>query len=55
MSEDLVSPSEQFDEIISIIDETPFISDLQNCFYKRTLKKRKECILDYSMSMLNKK
>ena len=42
-------------KIHTIIDETPFISDLQKHFYKTILEKRKERILDYSIGVLNKK
>jgi len=42
-------------KIHTIIDETPFISDLQKRFYKTMVEKRKERILDYSIGVLNKK
>lgn len=41
-------------KISQIIDKTPLISDLQKRFYKTMLQKRKECILDFSLSLLEK-
>lgn len=34
-------------EIFCIVDETPFIANLQKQFYKTMLQTRKECILDF--------
>jgi hypothetical protein len=48
-----IHPRIDMKKILSIIDETPFISDLQKRFYKTMLVKRKECILDYSLEVLN--
>jgi len=41
-------------KIQSIVEETPFIADLQKQFYITTLKKRKERILDHSLAVLKK-
>lgn len=42
------------DKINKIIDETPFLTELQKQFYKIMLEKRKERILDYSLNELRK-
>lgn len=41
-------------EINRIIDETPYITDLQKTFYKTIILKRKEKILDFSFDKLHK-
>lgn len=41
-------------EINNIIDETPYITDLQKSFYKTMLAQRKEKILDFSYDKLRK-
>lgn len=41
-------------KIYSIIEKTPFISDLQKNFYVTMLNKRKERILDFSLNKLLK-
>ena len=41
--------------LFSILDETPFISDLQKQFYKTMLRTRKERILDFAMEKLRKR
>lgn len=41
-------------EINNIIDETPYIADLQKTFYKTMLAQRKEKILDFSYDKLRK-
>jgi len=41
-------------KIRTIIEETPFITDLQKRFYITMLEKRKERILDFSLSALEK-
>ena len=43
------------DEIFRIVDETPFISDLQKQLYKTMLQTRKKRILDFSMEKLLKR
>lgn len=43
------------ERIGQIINETPFISDLQRRFYLAMLTERKKRILDYSAGLLNKK
>lgn len=43
-----VLPKIDMDKINTIVDETPFISDLQKLFYKTMLRERKEKILDFS-------
>ncbi len=40
------------EKINQIIDETPYIDDLQKNFYKTILKERKEKILDSSLAKL---
>ena len=40
-------------QIQKIIDETPFISDLQRRFYFTMLTERKRLILDFSLAALN--
>ena len=47
-----ILPRVNMDKIFQIINETPFISDLQKNFYKRILKERKERILDFSYNKL---
>ena len=42
-------------KIYKIVDETPFISDLQKEFYKTMLRERKERILDFSYQKLRKR
>ena len=42
-------------KIYKIVDETPFISDLQKEFYKTMLRERKEQILDFSYQKLRKR
>ena len=41
-------------DIYTLIDETLFLTEIQNLFYKRMIKERKEKILDYSYSKLEK-
>lgn len=41
-------------KIYAVIDDTPFISDLQKNFYMKMLEKRKEKILDFSFAILEK-
>ena len=50
-----VLPRINMGEIFHIVDETPFISDLQKQFYKAMLRTRKERILDFSMEKLLKR
>ncbi len=38
--------------IEDIIDETPYINELQKIFYKTMLRERKERILDFSFNKL---
>lgn len=47
-----ILPKINMDKINKIIDETPFISDLQKVFYKKMLRERKERILDFSYQKL---
>lgn len=47
-------PKIDMDKIYRIVDETPFISDLQMEFYKTMLRERKERILDFSYQKLIK-
>ena len=50
-----ILPRVNMGEIFRIVDETPFISDLQKQFYKTMLQTRKERILDFSMEKLLKR
>lgn len=47
-----MAPRIDMDKINKIIDETPFITELQKSFYKLMLHKRKERIIDYSLNKL---
>ena len=47
-----ILPRIDLERINSIVDHTPFISDLQKTFYKVILKERKERILDFSFQKL---
>ena len=49
-----IVPKIDMAKIARIIDETPFISELQRDFYKTVLAARKERILDYSLEKLEK-
>ncbi len=40
------------EKINRIVEETPYITDLQKRFYKTMLNERKEKILDFSLSKL---
>ncbi len=50
-----ILPRIDMDKIVSIVNDTPFISDLQKTFYKTMLRERKERILDYSYEKLRKR
>lgn len=50
-----IQPRIDMREINRLIDETPFISDLQKQFYKTMLSERKEKILDRSVEKITKK
>jgi len=50
-----ILPKINMDKIFNIVDETPFISDLQKQFYKTMLQTRKERILDFSIEKLRKR
>ena len=50
-----ILPKIDLNKINNIIDETPYISELQKQFYKTILKNRKEKILDKSLEKLNKR
>ncbi len=49
-----ILPRINITEINNIIDETPYITDLQKSFYKTMLAQRKEKILDFSYNKLCK-
>jgi hypothetical protein len=49
-----IVPKINMSKINALIDETPFISDLQKNFYKEILDERKERILDFSLGKLYK-
>ena len=50
-----ILPKIDIEKIYAIVDETPFISDLQKEFYKTMLRERKERILDFSYQKLRKR
>ena len=50
-----ILPRINMGEIFRIVDETPFISDLQTQFYKAMLQTRKERILDFSLEKLRRR
>lgn len=50
-----ILPRINMGEIFRIVDETPFISDMQKQFYKTMLQTRKECILDFSLEKLRRR
>lgn len=50
-----ILPKVDMEKIYKIVDETPFISDLQKEFYKTMLRERKERILDFSYQKLRKR
>lgn len=50
-----ILPRIDMNKICRIVDETPFISDLQKEFYKTMLRERKERILDFSYQKLRKR
>lgn len=49
-----IVPRIDMGKINSIIDETPYISELQKKFYKTMLAERKEKILDFSLNRMKK-
>lgn len=49
-----ILPKIDMEKIYKIVDETPFISNLQKEFYKTMLRERKEKILDFSYQKLCK-
>lgn len=50
-----IIPRIDMQKINTLIDETPYISDLQKTFYKTMLLERKEKILDKSLQLLKKR
>lgn len=48
-----IYPKIDINKISKIIDETPYITDLQKRFYKTMLIERKKKILDFSLNKLN--
>lgn len=50
-----IVPKIDLNKIYSIVDDTPFISELQKEFYKTMLRERKERILDYSIKKLRRR
>lgn len=50
-----ILPRIDLEKIGAIIEQTPFISDLQKQFYMTILTERKACILDFSLAALEKK
>lgn len=49
-----IVPRIDMDKIRKIVEETPFITDLQKRFYTTMLENRKERILDFSLAALEK-
>ncbi|MCF0115581.1 MAG: HipA domain-containing protein [Erysipelotrichaceae bacterium] len=47
-----IYPRINMEKIYQIVDDTPFISELQKSFYKTMLKERKERILDFAFNKL---
>lgn len=50
-----ILPRINMGKIFRIVDETPFISDLQKQFYKAMLQTRKERVLDFSLEKLRRR
>ncbi len=50
-----IVPKMDMQKINALIDDTPFISDLQKDFYKTMLAERKEKILDKSLQLLRRR
>lgn len=50
-----IVPKIDIKKIYAVIDDTPFISELQKEFYKTMLRERKERILDFSMQKLRER
>lgn len=50
-----IMPRIDMEAICRMVDETPFITDLQKQFYKTMLKERKKCILDQALKLLKKR
>jgi len=50
-----IVPRINMQKINEIINETPYISELQKTFYKRMMLERKERILDFSLNRLRKR
>ena len=50
-----IVPRIDMEAICRMVDETPFITDLQKQFYKTMLTERKKCILDYALKLLKKR
>lgn len=48
-------PQMDMEAICRMIDETPFITELQKQFYQTMLQERKTCILDYALKQLEKR
>lgn len=50
-----IMPRIDMEAICRMVDETPFITDLQKQFYKTMLLERKTCILDHALKLLRKR
>ena len=50
-----IVPQIDLERIKKIIEETPFLSDLQKNFYFTVLQERKKRILDFSLELLRGK
>lgn len=50
-----IMPRIDMEAICRMVDETPFITNLQKQFYKTMLLERKTCILDHALKLLRKR
>ena len=50
-----IAPKIDLKKIYAIIDDTPYITDLQKAFYKTMLTERKEKIIDFAFKKLRKR
>ena len=50
-----IAPRIQTSELRALVDQTPFLTDLQREFYFTILSERKERILDFSLQKLQKR
>lgn len=50
-----IAPKIDLKKICAIINDTPYITDLQKAFYKTMLTERKEKIIDFAFQKLRKR